>query len=184
MRPSRRLDVAARCPAEKPSAADQPGLAILDDERSIGQVVVRRGVTTLTARRWIDTFAVQLLVDRVGTALAWMQRAPDPDEAVVVGSATERARAMSGCERGRLVEEEELGEAAGLQQRRAVPAAELEPARDPPPDSEPPMDAPLVVVQAAAVPVHETTSGIGDEIAEGSDAILSRHGVGTVAPRG
>ena len=138
----------------------------------------------LTARRWIDTLAVQLLVDRVGTALVWMQRAPDLDEAVVVGSAAERARAMSGRERGRLIEEEELGEAARLLQRRTVPAAKLEPARDPPPDSEPPTDAPLVVVQAAAVPVYETTSGICNEIAERRHAILSRHGVGTVAPRG
>ncbi len=181
---SPRLDVAARCPVEEPSAPDQPRLAVLDDERSVGQAVVRRGVTTLPARRGIDPLAVQLLVHRVGTVLAWMQRAPDLDEAVVVGSATERTRAVSGCERGRLVEEEQLGEAAGLQQRRAMPAAEREPARDPPPDSEPPADVPLVVVQAAAVSVDEAASGIGDEVAEGSDAILSRHGVGTVAPHG
>src|SRR5438105_4749147 len=48
--------------------------------------------------------------------------AADREEAPVVVPAAEGARAMAGGERGRLVEEEELGELPGLQERRPVPA--------------------------------------------------------------
>ena len=58
---------------------------------------------------------------------------PQLVEADVVLAPALRARPVAGGERGRLVEEEQLGELPRLHQRRAVPAAELEPAGDPAP---------------------------------------------------
>ena len=159
-------------------------MAVLEHERTVGQVVVRSDMATLPTCLAVDPFEVELLVHGVGTALRRVQPGPDLYEAVVVGSAAERAGPVPGGERSRLVEEEQLGEAAGLHQRRAVPAPELEPARDPPSHAEPAPDAPLVVVQAAAVAVHEAPGRVRDEVAERCDSVLSRHCDGTVAPAG
>src|SRR6188508_3312358 len=104
-----------------------------------------------------------------------MELAPQLPEANVVLAAAERAGAMACRERGRLVEEEELRELAGLQQRAALPASELEPARDPALHAEPLPDATGVVVQAAAVPVDEAARRVGDELAERRHAVLKRH---------
>jgi hypothetical protein len=79
---------------------------------------------------------------------------------------------MAGRERGGLVEEEQLREPARLQQRRPVPAAELEPARDPPPPVVVAADPPGGVVQAAAVGVDEPARRDRDQLATGRDAIL------------
>ena len=79
---------------------------------------------------------------------------------------------MPGRERGRLVEEEELRELAGLEQRPALPAAELEPAGDPALPVVAPPDLALRVVEAAAVPVDEPTRRVGDQLAERCDAVL------------
>jgi hypothetical protein len=75
-------------------------------------------------------------------------------------------------ERSHLVEEEELRELAGLEKRAALPAAELEPAGDPAPPVETPANATVLVVQAPAVSVDEPTRRVGDELAEGCDAVL------------
>ena len=82
---------------------------------------------------------------------------------------------MAGGERRRFVEEEELGEASGLQQRTALPAAELEPARDPAPAVVAAADAPFVVVEAATVPVDQAARGVCDELAQRCDPVLQRH---------
>ena len=84
----------------------------------------------LTARI-SDTLGVELRVDRVGSDLARVELAPESAEAVVVLAAAKSAGAVAGREGGRLVEEEELREAAGLQERLAMPALELEAAGDP-----------------------------------------------------
>ena len=104
-----------------------------------------------------------------------MELSPDLGESVVVGMAAERAGAVTGRERRRLVEEEELGELAGLQERRAVPAAELELARDPALAVEAPPDVPGVVVEAAAVAVDEPASLDCNELAEWRDAVLPQY---------
>jgi hypothetical protein len=85
-----------------------------------------------------------------------MEVAPDCGEADVVLAAAESTGPVPGGERCRLVEEEELGEAAGLQQSRALPAAKLEPARDPALSVVAAPDAAGLVVKAAAVSLHET----------------------------
>ena len=90
---------------------------MLEHEGAVGQLVERRGVEAALSRLRIDSLSVQLLVHRVGSALARMELRPDRHEAVVVGAAAERARPVAGGEGCRLVEEEELGEAAGLHQR-------------------------------------------------------------------
>ena len=82
---------------------------------------------------------------------------------------------MPGGERGRFVEEEQLREAPGPQQRAAPPVAELEPARDPAAAVVAAADAPFVVVEAATVPVHQAARGVGDELAERRDPVLQRH---------
>jgi hypothetical protein len=69
---------------------------------------------------------------------------------------------MARRERGRLVQEEQLGEPAGLQEWLAVPAAEPEPARDPSPACIRSADPASVVVQASTVPVDEPPAGFGD----------------------
>src|SRR5262249_4583238 len=102
-------------------------------------------------------------------------RAPEVGEAPIVLAAAERARPVPGGERRRLVEEEQLGEAARLQQRRPAPAAKLELARDPAPHGEAAADRAGRVVQAAAVAVDEPALGRLDQLAERRDAILTRH---------
>src|SRR5687767_6016435 len=103
-----------------------------------------------------------------------MEFAPDLAEAVVVGAPAERAGTVPRCERCRLVEEEELGEAARLQQRPTLPATELEPAADPALAVEGPADAARLVVEAAPIPVDEAARGMRDELAERRDAVLQR----------
>src|SRR5690242_20493538 len=91
-----------------------------------------------------DPLLVQLRVDRV--------RSLHPEElaeTVVVLTAAERARPMTGCERRRLVQEEQLRELPGPEERRAPPAAELEPAGDPALRRVAAPDPPLGVVEAA-----------------------------------
>src|SRR5262245_60988516 len=82
---------------------------------------------------------------------------------------------MPGRERRRLVEEEQLGELAGLQERRAVPVLVDEAARDPALDLVAAADPPLRVVEAAAVPVDEPTRLRRDEVAERRDTVLEGH---------
>ena len=118
---------------------------------------------------------MQLRVDRVGAPLPGMPLAPDLPEADVVLVPAERARSVPGGECGRLVEEEELREPAGLHECRAVPAPELEPARDPALAVVTPPDPPLVVVEAAAVPVDEPARRVGDQLARRRHPVLQRH---------
>jgi hypothetical protein len=118
---------------------------------------------------------VELFVDRVGARPAWVELPPDRAEAHVVFAAAERARSVTGRERGRLVQEEQLGEAPGLQERSAVPAAEPEPARDPALPVEAPADPAASVVQAPSVAVHESAPGLGDQLPERRDAVAQRH---------
>jgi hypothetical protein len=84
---------------------------------------------------------------------------------------------VASGERGRLVEEEQLGEAARLKQWRAVPSAEPEPTRDPSRDRVPAADPAFVVVETAAVPVDEAAGWSRDQIAERRDPILERHDI-------
>ena len=132
-------------------------------------------MVALRPRLGIDALGVESCVHRVRADLAGMELAPDVREADVVLTAAERARAVPRGERRRLVEEEELGEAAGLEEGGAPPAAELEPACDPAlAVVSPPYPASLVV-QAAAISVHETARGVGDQLARRGDAVSERH---------
>src|SRR5688572_3594613 len=82
---------------------------------------------------------------------------------------------MSGRERGRLVEEEELRELAGSEQRPALPAAELEPAGDPAPPVVTAPNPARGVVEAAAIAVDEPARRVCNELAERCHAVLERH---------
>src|SRR5689334_16914628 len=81
---------------------------------------------------------------------------------------------MSRRERRRLVEKEKLRVAAGRHQPQPSPAAEVEPASDPPPRGESAADLAAMVVKAAAIAVDESARGAGDQLAERCDAILER----------
>jgi hypothetical protein len=82
---------------------------------------------------------------------------------------------VAGGEGRHLVEKEELGEAAWLQQRMSVPAAKLEPAGDPAFAGVPAPNPATGVMEAAAVSVDETSCGIRDDVAKWRDPILQRH---------
>ena len=86
---------------------------------------------------------------------------------------------MAGRERGRVVQKEQLREPTRLEQRTAQPSPELELARDPALSVVAPADPPALVVQAAAVPVDETTCRICDKVAERRHAVCSG-----ISPRG
>jgi hypothetical protein len=81
--------------------------------------------------------------------------------------------AVAGGEGGGLVPEEELGVVAGLHEWAAA-ALELEAAVDPALDGVVAADVALVVVEVAAVAEEVTAGGMGDELAEGRDAVLAR----------
>src|SRR4029077_13280685 len=157
-------------PAQEARAEHEPRVTVEQDESAVGERVERCIVMALPARV-CDALGVELRVDRIGSDLAGVQLPPQRAEAVVVLAAAERAGAVAGREGGRLVEEEELREAAGLQERLTVPPLELEAAGDPTLAVEAPPDAPGVVVEAAAIAVDEAPGGVGDELAERRDPV-------------
>ena len=149
-------------------------MPVPEDERAVRKLLERHGVQAALPVLG-KPLRVELGIDRIGPACAGVTVAPDGAEALVVLPAAQRAGPMPCGERRRLVEEEQLGEAAGLQQRSPQPAAELEPAGDPAPAVVPPADLAVLVVQAAAVSVDEPPCRIGDQLAERSDPVSQRH---------
>ncbi len=172
---SHRISITRRRPAQQACIHHEVRRIRVEHERAVRQIVHRRLVMSLAARGGVDALRMELGVDGVRACLVRMDRAPDLHEPHVVISPTECARAMAGGERGRLVQEEQLREPAGLHQRRAVPPAERQPAGDPALPVEPPPDDAGIVVQAAAVPVDGATCRIGDQVAERCHPIPLRH---------
>jgi hypothetical protein len=123
-------------------------------------------------RPGVDPLGVEPQIDLVRTDRVTVVLSPDVTEADVVLTPAERTWAVTRAERGRLVQEEQLRELARLQQRTPVPAAELQPAGDPPSYCPLSPNAPEIVVQTATVPVHEPPGWVRDELAEGRDAVL------------
>ncbi len=117
---------------------------------------------------------MELDVDRVGSDLAGMQITPDRDQTVVVLAPALRTGTVARCQRGRLVEEEELRVTAWLEERAPPAAAELEPARDPTLHRVATANAALGVVERAAIAVHEASGRIRNQLAEGRDPVLER----------
>ena len=117
------LRVTRRRPAQQLVAAHEPRLAGVHDERSVRQLGERCVVEAALAS--VDALRVQPRVDVV-CASADDLRQPNVVLAPALG-----ARAVAGRHRRRVVEKEQLGVAARLQQRPPQPPAELEPARDP-----------------------------------------------------
>ena len=110
---------------------------------------------------------MQLLVDRLGALLIGVELDPDLLEAVVVLTPAQCARTVAGGERGRLVEEEQLREPARLHQRRTVPVAEPKPAGDPQLAVVVAADLAAVVMEAAAIAVHEAAFGVASRSPRG-----------------
>ena len=130
-RPRHSLDVARGRPLEKACAEDEKRRGSMNDEGAVRHVVEQHVVMPLGARPVDQALAMEPIVYRVGTDRAAMELAPDLSEADVVLAPTERARAVPCGERRDLVEKEELGEAARLQEGITPPASEAESARDP-----------------------------------------------------
>ena len=153
--------VARRRPSQQLRAEHEVRRVRLEDEGAVGKLVEWRLVAQLPACVRSNALGLELRVDRVGTDLTWVEVLPDRDEPRVVVAAAERTRAMAGGESSRLVEEEQLREAARLQQRAPLPAAELEAAGDPALAAVAPADTPGLVVEAAAIAVDQAARGIG-----------------------
>jgi hypothetical protein len=147
---------------------------VLEDERSFREVVESRVMEAARATGRVPPFAVQPPVDRVGAALT-VEVEPQRREPVVVLASALGARAVTGRERRRLVEEEELREAPGTHERRTAATAELQAARDPAPHLVRPADAAVRVVQAATVAVDEAAGRIRDQFSERSHSGPQRH---------
>jgi hypothetical protein len=158
------VDVAARRPPDQPPAEHEPRGLVLQHERAVRELLEADDSPVP------QPLAVQPRVHGIRARLSH-----ELEKADVVGPAAQRTRSVACSECGRLVQEEELGELARLQQPAPAPASELEPAGDPALAVVPPPDAPLRVVEAAAVAVDEAPGGIGDELAERSDSVLERH---------
>src|SRR5207244_11138879 len=118
-------DVAGRRPALEPPVEDEVRHAVDEHEGAVGKLVERE----LPASR-VEPLSVQPGVDRVRSDLAGVELPPERDQPVVVLSSAERAGTVPGRERGRVIEEEELGESSRLEQRLSAPAAEFAPTGD------------------------------------------------------
>ena len=129
---------------------------------------------TLLAGDGGEPLLVEPRVQGVGADVPRMTLAPELAEADVVLAPAQRAGSVSGGERRRLVEEEELREAAGLKQMLAAPASELEAAGDPALAGVPATDSAEGVVEAAAIAVYEAPGGVGNQLAERRDPVLAR----------
>jgi hypothetical protein len=175
------LAVTIRRPTKELIADHEPRLAALEYERAVGQLVERGGMETALSRSWRDALPMELRIDRVGSALVFVERGPDFDQEVVVRAAAERAGPVPGRERRRLVQEEELREATRLHERPPAPAAKFEPTGDPALDLIAPTDASVVVVEAATVAVDKPPRGIRNQLSQGCDSILERHSSRSIA---
>jgi hypothetical protein len=149
--------------------------AALQDERPVWKVGEFRNVQPMSACSRIEALAVELRVDRVRSGLAGMELAPRLHQVLVIGATAERAGPMSGGERRRLVQEEELGEATGPEKRVSPPAPEFEAARDPTLSVVAAQEVATRIVEAAAIAVHQPTCRFGDQLAEWSHPIAKRH---------
>src|SRR5262245_58114421 len=170
-----RVGVAAGRPAEQRVGEHEARLATVQHEGAIREALESDTMQPPPTRARADPLDVELGVDRVRALLVAVELTPEIAEAPVVRTAAERARTVSRRERSRLAEDEQPGEAAGLQERRAAPAAELEPARDPALHREAAANHAVVVVQAAAVAVDEPALSGRDQLAERRDSVLARH---------
>ena len=119
---------------------------------------------------------MQSRVDRIGSGLvAWMKGAPRCCEPPIVVVPAEGAGTVAGGEGGCLIEKEQLGEPAGLEESRALPALEFEPTGDPTLPVVTTLDETVLVVEAPTVPVDEPAGRVGDQLPERGDTILPRH---------
>src|ERR1700749_1823931 len=131
----------------------------------------------LLARRGVHPLRVQLVVHRVGADLPGVQRLPHRAEALVVLIAALAAWPVACGKRGRLIQEEQLGVAPGLHERRPPAALELQAARDPAAHAPAAADLALGVVDDPAVGVDQTARGVGEDLLLRGGAVAQGHRV-------
>jgi hypothetical protein len=105
----------------------------------------------------------------------YLRPLPGPGESLRILAAAFEAGPVSGGERGRLIEEKQLGVIAAPDVALAV--LEVEHAADPLPRRPAPLGQPLIVgVDAsAAVAYEQAARRRGDQLAERIDAVLQGH---------
>ena len=132
----------------------EPRDVVACDERAVGEVGQRRFVVALSTAVG-EPFGVEPLVDR---RHAWNRSGPHLEEAIEVVAPALRAGPVTGGERGRIIEEEQLRVPTGLQQFAAA-VLELQSARDPAPNGVTSADFASIVVEASAVAVPSPAPG-------------------------
>jgi glutathione synthase/RimK-type ligase-like ATP-grasp enzyme len=172
-RPRPPVRVSGVGPCEQRLVFDEPRAVVEHDEGSVRKFGEIRAIDALDAGR-CEPIAVKPLVDEISAHRPAVACRPKRTETLVVRIPAFGARPMTGRERRRLVEEEELSPPARRHDDAANPF-ELQPARDPPLHLRVSDDAAQVVVQDAAISHHVTTPGKGDDFAERRDAVLQRH---------
>jgi len=169
-----RRGVSAGCPLQQRRAADDPGAAGLvrqGDNAAVGQAVERAPVPALGPP--VEPLCVQHAIDLVRghSRPAGERRRECPR----VGAPALEAGPVTGRQRRRLIEEEQLGVAPAP--NVSMPSLEVEaasnpPARDPAPSAE---GLPVAMETAAAIAEQQAARSIGKQIAERIDAVGQRH---------
>ena len=123
--PGRSICVPRGRPTKELGSNHDPRSRISQHERTIGQIRHGRPIKPAAPSVGCQPLGMELHIHRVGADMSTMKLQPERLEANVVLTTAERTRPMAGGERGRLVEEEELCEPAGLEERSSLPAAKL-----------------------------------------------------------
>ncbi len=129
----------------------------------------------------VDSIAMKYLVDELrgrslrGQAVR-VSRRPGGVKFVVSPSQTLGTRPVAGSQRGRFIEEEQLGITSG-RHHLAMPSLELENAVDPALEPPLPPDLPVLVVQEPPVAHQRAALRRGDDGSKGRDPVLSRNTV-------
>ena len=170
------LRVTRWCPAQQDSAAHGEGSIWFVSEREKGAVGQRIDGEPMAAfAAAIEPLPMQHAIDVVGAARGALLAGKSRSKRERIGAAALETGTMPGGERGRLVQEEQLGVARAPD--LAVPALEFEHATDPA-ARYPPARAQRAVIAMkppAAIAEYKAARGIGEQIAERIDAIGKRH---------
>ena len=169
-----RCAVARGRPGHDSVLHDDGRTVVLQDERTVGQVVPGQRVQLPPMGAAVDPLGMEPLVDLLGEQRRPVVGARDRErvaELVVCRPAAERAGAVAGGERDGLVVEEEQGEVVGLPLRKA-PILEAQRAGDPEVTG---MEAHHVVaaVEDASVAAPGSPQRDSDDLAERGHSVSS-----------
>ena len=172
--------ITRRRPFQRVTLRDQKTVLALLHHRAIGQLLQRHRQRVQAFLAVIEPFAMQHGVHLFGADTAdAVALLPRGAEALGVVAAAIEARTMAGCERGRFIEEEQLGPAS-LAHHLAPASAELAEAGDPG-WSGPALSQERLargVMDDAAVAGEQPAMRRCDDVACRRDAVLQWHQIG------